>query len=495
MDLFLSGKFSDYINACEEELKGVFDPDNASSILCNIASAEYELEMYRKCIKTCQGVLELKTNCLRAHFIHLQALVKLGKDDQCKEICERILTDPSNSFLSQDISIVLEIKKLREHVVLRLSRINTKSTEDDTVPSFSGNTVTHERKSEMSNTSLSATVTVAICDNNHNNSFSNERIRIPKNEVIKSQINNDELNVKEVKVLQNQTTETALHNQQVAAIIIPSSSTMTTVPLALEINYGKGTETNMEAGTRTGNANQKKKNRKVQNKSVDITEASASTSSSITSILDKNDKISEIKTGSKSLSEEKSSIDMVFKSSKGKSQTNDLNNNNQLSLKSAPISIKPIKVKSLSSSLSSSSSNVSTQDSISSNSSLTHVKNDTKLNDKKNMNGTSVTSTATNINGPNSTHDMNDKKTEISITNTIVPETKITRHFLENFLASLLVTEDALVIRTLLKSVRSSLCCANGDVIVDDMIAFGYLQVNTGIGLPTFPVYTNFFYT
>ena len=480
MDLFLSGKFSDYINACEEELKGVFDPDNASSILCNIASAEYELEMYRKCIKTCQGVLELKTNCLRAHFIHLQALVKLGKDDQCKEICERILTDPSNSFLSQDISIVLEIKKLREHVVLRLSRINTKSTEDDTVPSFSGNTVTHERKSEMSNTSLSAAVTVAICDN------------IPKNEVIKSQINDDELNVKEVKVLQNQTTETALHNQQVAAIIIPSSSTMTTVPLALEINYGKGTETNMEAGTRTGNANQKKKNRKVQNKSVDITEAAASTSSSITSTLDKNDKISEIKTGSKSLSEEKSSIDMVFKSSKGKSQTNDLNNNNQLSLKSAPISIKPIKVKSLSSSLSSSSSsNVSKQDSISSNSSLTHVKNDTKLNDKKNMNGTSVTSTATNINGPSSTH----KKTEISITNTIVPETKITRHFLENFLASLLVTEDALVIRTLLKSVRSSLCCANGDVIVDDMIAFGYLQVNTGIGLPTFPVYTNFFYT
>ena len=59
-------------------------------------------------------------------------------------------------------------------------------------------------------------------------------------------------------------------------------------------------------------------------------------------------------------------------------------------------------------------------------------------------------------------------------------ETKMNRTFLENYLSSILLTEDHLVIRTLLKSVRSSLCCANGDVIVDDMIAFGYLQVNTG---------------
>jgi hypothetical protein len=117
MNFFLEKKFSDYIVACEIELEKVNNDDNKMSVLlCNIATAEYELELFRKCIKTCHRVLEINSNSLRAHSLHIKSLAKLGKDKQGLLICGSILNDKHGAYTSEDVFILQEISDLMQSI-------------------------------------------------------------------------------------------------------------------------------------------------------------------------------------------------------------------------------------------------------------------------------------------------------------------------------------------------------------------------------------------
>lgn len=130
MDLYIKRKFSDYIAACEFELEKN-ENNNTLSILCNIASAEYELELYRKCIKTCHRALALNQNYIRAHLLLLKSLLKLDKDDICMTMCENILTGGEGRFELEDVNIVLQVQDLMDSVKSRSQRATTISLKDN----------------------------------------------------------------------------------------------------------------------------------------------------------------------------------------------------------------------------------------------------------------------------------------------------------------------------------------------------------------------------
>ena len=90
---------------------------------------------------------------------------------------------------------------------------------------------------------------------------------------------------------------------------------------------------------------------------------------------------------------------------------------------------------------------------------------------EKKINKTAVGNETALVKGTNS---------NTAVQSTSKSENKITKQELEKYLSNCLQTEDAFVSRTLLKSVRANLSCAFGEDVVDDTIAFGYLQVNTG---------------
>ena len=126
MDLFLVGNFSDYIAECEKKLHVAVDHGNIVCLLNNIAFAEFELELYRKCIKTCYRVMEKSSGDIRAHCLLVKALMKLGKNEQCVEVCESVLSISKNSNAEQDISLISEIKNLKK--LCELETIGKKET-------------------------------------------------------------------------------------------------------------------------------------------------------------------------------------------------------------------------------------------------------------------------------------------------------------------------------------------------------------------------------
>ena len=460
MNLFLDRKFSDYINACEDELKGEFNPYHASTILCNIASAEYELEMYRKCIKTCQGVLEIKSNCLRAHFIHLKALVKLGKDSQCQEICGRILSGPSNSYISEDISIVLEIRNLQEFVGLRLSRIlDNMSSVDYGTPNLSESSTPNGTNEAMPSVTLSSAATAANNCNSQEKILGNKITATPNNEVTTCSIKNCELSEIGGEVLQKQTVDIKIKNQLESDLMKPIPSTIISAPPEMEISGGKGT------------GMQKKKNRKLQNKSSDIAVTDISSSLSTHPLMDGNKEAENSDLSVKSSPSSKQLVTTFPNESiceTGNGHGADVKyfngNNNSSRIKDEVVISSSNKKVKIDCTEQNQSNDLPSQFQAKPQSSSSLQNLDSMANTKKNRKATK------------------DSNNTLCVSTTTPPtsETRMNRAFLENYLTSILLNEDHLVIRTLLKSVRSSLCCANGDVIVDDMIAFGYLQVNTG---------------
>ena len=68
MSLFLNKSFGAYLEAIEQRLKDDLVADGSEDqviLYCNIAAAQYELGLYRNCIKSCQLAKAVRPNHLR----------------------------------------------------------------------------------------------------------------------------------------------------------------------------------------------------------------------------------------------------------------------------------------------------------------------------------------------------------------------------------------------------------------------------------------------
>eukprot|EP01041_Mallomonas_annulata_P007656 gene7656-15668_t len=109
MDLLLEGKINDSVMVFEEKLIWATSPLEAASVLCNIAVADFELDLLRKCIKTCQKALDKCPTYLRAYVLMGKAHEKLGKQDIASATWRKGLEYANNSC---DVCILLELRNL-----------------------------------------------------------------------------------------------------------------------------------------------------------------------------------------------------------------------------------------------------------------------------------------------------------------------------------------------------------------------------------------------
>jgi hypothetical protein len=365
MELYLQKKFCDYIIACETELVQHNNLINGPTILCNIASAEYELELYRKCIRTCHRAFDLNPNFIRAHFLHLRCLVKLGKGDLCVVLCEAILSGCQRRFEFENVNIMLQIQDLMESVKSKNTlqnpcSVNGNDTES-APPRASVSIETNTSKiSEIRDTETEATNGIENRTNSAiNTSFSGE---------ITEKI------LPETTVISTKTLKKVRARRQPATYVI---SPVAESSLIEQVTNSLPTVTD----------------RSTVKKDTPAPSVPAITSAKTTIVT----KVA-------------SSPVVVIQNLPGKEVS-----------KSSP---------------------------------------------------TPATAPALVSRSAPAT-------TTAAAALAIMPVGAMSKANLEKALSDYLINEDALVTRTLLKSVRSSLCCAHED-IVDDMIAFGYLQVNTG---------------
>ena len=377
MELYLQKKFCDYIIACETELLQHNDLINGPTILCNIASAEYELELYRKCIRTCHRAFDLNPNFIRAHFLHLRCLVKLGKEDLCVVLCEAILSGCQGRFEFENVTIMLQIQDLMESVKSKNILQNPSSVDGN-------NTVT-----------------------------------TPPRETVSK-----ETNTSKVSEIRNTESEAinGVENRTISAITTSFSGEITQKILP---------ETTIAPPKASKKARAKRQPPTCGISSVAESSAIKQDSNSLPTVTVTATDRSTVKKDTPApppppatvakttvVSKVTASPVVVIKTLQGKEV-----------LKSSPTP-------------------------------------------------TTVTATALVCKPPPTPPATATAASTVAIT----PVGAMSKANLEKALSDYLINEDALVTRTLLKSVRSSLCCAHGEDIVDDMIAFGYLQVNTGGG-------------
>lgn len=436
MDLYLQRKFSDYIVACESELEKHGDDINVPTILSNIASAEYELELYRKCIKTCHKVFAVNQNCIRAHFLHLKSLVKLGKDDLCIVLCEGILNRGHGRFESEDVNVILQIQILMESVKSRNSsqlsgHRNTPVELANPIEVNTNSVISAQQDLRVNNADgicSAASNTHNLPVNNNEQGRSNDENITVKNiiNVVKNKGENSSsiknevlLSVDATKLGRTQSTVNSVAIDSVGGMISNSSGESSSSSTGAT-NQANTNIPRITAPTSTGVTTKKKTKR-----------SPPVTSGSTESIPSKQVAVTG-PTGTNSNSKQS-------KAQKGTSKSS-------MDLPSPPVT----------------SSKAAKSSSV----------------------GNLVTPTEAVFLRPVKASQV--KEEGRTSTALIVPTTRanstatISKADLERFLSNCLVNEDALVTRTLLKSVRSNLCCAYGEDIVDDMIAFGYLQVNTG---------------
>ena len=472
-NLYLQKKFSDYIVACEVELEEhgnrVID---AHIILCNIASSEYELELYRKCIKTCHRVLDLSPNCIRAHFLHLKSLVKLGKDDLCVKLSDIILTDSSGRFVLEDVNIILQIQDFVESVKLRINSqvsnpedgIEFVSPEASFV-NYPTDITTAQHPVVAKCSSVNVDVAVALEDVEVNqccramNSIDVKCLSSPRNitarddsaccnepvqkplakisrtravnintiasHPVVTQSNPNEF-TKNVPIseAQNDFTTTSTTNEKgdgqsnasTTATVVAHPRPQTVVTQQRVLSYAD-TEGNIELHRLTATAAVS-----VVNELATPTPLSYAITQSLSSKI-------AVSTDAKSISPATSTA------ARARGSSSQQKKSRKPAVKDATAPRPPS-----STSLSTSPATISL----------------------------SITSTSSS--SPSCT----------AATTIGLPNDSISKVHLEGYLSNCLTNEDALVTRTLLQSVRSNLCCAYGEDVVDDMIAYGYLKVNTG---------------
>ena len=78
-----------------------------------------ELELYRKCIKTTQQVIDIDKSNLRAYLLKGKALIRLGKDNQALSCFDDSLNGPESFY--GDVIVASEIYQLSESLKLKLS--------------------------------------------------------------------------------------------------------------------------------------------------------------------------------------------------------------------------------------------------------------------------------------------------------------------------------------------------------------------------------------
>jgi hypothetical protein len=368
MELYLQKKFCDYIIACETELVQHNDLVNGPTILCNIASAEYELELYRKCIRTCHRAFDLNPNFIRAHFLHLRCLVKLGKGDLCVVLCEAILSGCQGRFEFENVNIMLQIQDLMESVKSKNALQNPCSIDGNNTESTPPRITVSKETNASKGSEIRNTETEAI------NGIENRT-----NSAIKASFSGE---ITE-KILPETTVISPKASKKGRARRQPPTHVISPVAESSRIE-----QVSNNLPTVTDRSTEKK----------DTPAPPVQTSKSAKA---------------KVVTKAASSPVVVIQNLQGKEVP-----------KSLP---------------------------------------------------TPETATA-----PALVSRSTPAKTTAEATLSLMPVGTMSKANLEKSLSDYLINEDALVTRTLLKSVRSSLCCAHGEDIVDDMIAFGYLQVNTG---------------
>ena len=478
-NLYLQKKFSDYIVACEVELEEhgnrVID---AHIILCNIASSEYELELYRKCIKTCHRVLDLSPNCIRAHFLHMKSLVKLGKDDLCVKLSDIILNDSSGRFVLEDVNIILQIQDFVESVKLRISSqvsnledgIEFVSPEAPIVNSPTDiTTVQHSVVAKCS--SINVNVAVALEDVEVNqccramNSTDVKCLSSPRN--ITARDDSACCNEPVQKSLTKISRARAVNFSTIAShpVVTQSNPNEITknVPLSKAHNDFTTTSTTNEKGDGESNAS---------------TAATAVAHSRPQTVVTQQRVVSYADTeGNNDLRRLAPAVSVVNELATPTPSRYAITQS--LSNKIAV----PTDVKSVSAATStaarargSSSQQKKSRKPAVKDATAPHSPSSTSLS----------TSSATALLQPTSslsitsTSSFTSPSSCTAATTIGLPNDSISKLHLEGYLSNCLTNEDALVTRTLLQSVRSNLCCAYGEDVVDDMIAYGYLKVNTG---------------
>lgn len=113
MDKFTQGCYNDAIDYWE----GMLSKDGMSSydevvILHNIATAQYKLELYRKCLKTTQVVIEKEVTYLASYLLQGKAYVAIGKDDKAIEVWDKGLSQLRNPSIICDASMFTELQCL-----------------------------------------------------------------------------------------------------------------------------------------------------------------------------------------------------------------------------------------------------------------------------------------------------------------------------------------------------------------------------------------------
>jgi Flp pilus assembly protein TadG len=485
-NLYLQKKFSDYIVACEVELEEhgnrVID---AHIILCNIASSEYELELYRKCIKTCHRVLDLSPNCIRAHFLQLKSLVKIGKEDLCIKLSEIILNDASGRFVLEDVNIILQIQDFVESVKFKngcqvsnardgnesaLLKAPSDNRPADVIAikqSLDSKCIPRKVESTLSSENLELDTFSRVMDSTDlkylssrystaggDDTLCNEPVQKTLTEIkrpstlsansntvlshsIGSQNSPIECtrNILLSKVQSDFTSgptkkgkSLGESNISAAAVIKEAHSRPAAVVTLQQVLSNFDTEGNVEV------------QRAPESVSASVAkEATVSSRSAIPLLPSPSSK------GALYVDDSPSPSTIAAVSS----ATTGPRGSTSQQKKSRKPAAKNVVAPFVPSSTSSSTTLTTNFPALSSPLSLTS----TSLS-------TSSSCSSTSLIG--------------------LPTDSISKPHLEGYLSNCLTNEDALVTRTLLQSVRSNLCCAYGEDIVDDMIAYGYLKVNTG---------------
>ena len=487
-NLYLQKKFSDYIVACEVELEEHGDRViDAHIILCNIASSEYELELYRKCIKTCHRVLDLSPNCIRAHFLHLKSLVKIGKDDVCVKLSEIILNDASGRFVLEDVNIILQIQDFVESVKFRNSCQVSNASDGNGSALIESPFDNHP------------TDVIAV-------QLSLDSKCIPIN--VESTLSSENLKLNTCSRVMNRTDLKYLSSGNVTA---GGDDTLCNEPVQKSlIEIKRPSTSNVNTNTFPSHSSG------TQNSPIECTRnipLSKVEFDFTTGPIKKGKSLSESNTSAAAVIKEVHSRPVAVVTREQVLSNIDTEGSDEVHKAAVSVSVSVAKEANISSRsaipLSPSPSLFSegavcvddspSPSTIATVSSGTTGPRGSSSQQKKSRKpagknaeapfapSSTSSSTTPTTNFPVLSAPLSLASTSLSTSSSCsaaspieLPIDSISKPHLEGYLSNCLTNEDALVTRTLLQSVRSNLCCAYGEDIVDDMIAYGYLKVNTG---------------
>ena len=485
-NLYLQKKFSDYIVACEVELEEHGDRViDAHIILCNIASSEYELELYRKCIKTCHRVLDLSPNCIRAHFLHLKSLVKIGKDDVCVKLSEILLNDASGRFVLEDVNIILQIQDFVESVKFRNSCQVSNASDGNGSALIESPFDNHP------------TDVIAV-------QLSLDSKCIPIN--VESTLSSENLKLNTCSRVMNRTDLKYLSSGNVTA---GGDDTLCNEPVQKSlIEIKRPSTSNVNTNTFPSHSSG------TQNSPIECTRnipLSKVEFDFTTGPIKKGKSLSESNTSAAAVIKEVHSRPVAVVTREQVLSNIDTEGSDEVHKAAVSVSVaKEANISSrsaipLSPSPSLFSEGAVCVDDSPSPSTIATVSSGTtgprgsSSQQKKSRKpagknaeapfapSSTSSSTTPTTNFPVLSAPLSLASTSLSTSSSCsaaspieLPIDSISKPHLEGYLSNCLTNEDALVTRTLLQSVRSNLCCAYGEDIVDDMIAYGYLKVNTG---------------